>query len=214
VKPLMERYVEAVRAGPHGLFSRNDLERLDLHAADGAAGAPILAGLGVASFVDIGSGGGVPGIPLAIELEGAEAHLVESQGWKAEFLRTCAHALDLDSRVSVHGVRAEEAVAEIGRETLDAGVCRAVADPRITCEYLSPLVRIGGHVALWATREQAAQHVPQVPAELLGLAPQPRLVPVSSPLRSEGILILWEKVAACTEKAPRRPGVAQRRPLR
>ncbi|MCW2960217.1 MAG: rRNA methyltransferase [Thermoleophilia bacterium] len=214
MKPLLDRYVAEVRSGPNGLFSRGDLERLELHAADGAAGAPILSGLGVASLVDIGSGGGVPGIPLAIEMPDAQVHLVESQQWKAEFLLTCARALDLESRVTVHGVRAEEAVAAIGRETLDAGVCRAVADPRITCEYLAPLVRVGGHLALWATREQAAEHVPLVPTELLGLAAEPELVPAPSELRSSGILIVWAKVAPCVEKVPRRPGVAQRKQLR
>jgi 16S rRNA (guanine527-N7)-methyltransferase len=213
VKPLLQRYVDEVRSGPHGLFSRGDLERLDQHAADGAAGAPVLAGLGVQSLVD-GSGGGVPGIPLAIELPECTVHLVESQRWKADFLRTCAHALDLDSRVRVHPLRAEEAVAELGREQVDAGVCRAVADPRITCEYLAPLVRVGGHIALWATEEQAATHAPSVPTELLGLAAEPELVPIPSPLRANGILIVWAKVASCTERVPRRTGVAQRKPLR
>jgi 16S rRNA (guanine527-N7)-methyltransferase len=99
VKPAHEQYIELVRSGPNGLFSRGDLDRLEAHVADGIVGAPLLLELGARSIVDVGSGGGVPGVPLAIELPDAELHLVESQRWKAEFLYACACALDLESRL-------------------------------------------------------------------------------------------------------------------
>ena len=213
MKPLLASYVAAVRNGPHGLFSRGDLERLEEHALDGATGAPVLAERGVRSFVDIGSGGGVPGLPLAAELPDVVAHLVESQGWKCDFLRSCAHDLGLDSNVKVHHARAEEAVDEIGRETLDAGVARAVAAPTVVAEYLSPFVRVGGLLLLWSTTTQAAELDPAVGQRRLGLG-TPEVIPVASPLRDSAVFIAWPKVAECDTTIPRRTGVAARKPLR
>lgn len=80
MKHLHQTFVTCVQEGPNGLFSRNDLARLDEHVADGISGASAIAALNPSSIIDIGSGGGVPGIPLAIELEDVEVHLVESQG--------------------------------------------------------------------------------------------------------------------------------------
>lgn len=212
MKQQHQAYIELVRSGPNGLFSKGDLARLGAHVKDGIVGAELLASLGASSVVDAGSGGGVPGIPLAIELEGAVFHLVESQRWKAEFLLTCAHVLDLDSRVKVHAVRAEEAPAMLGRELLDAGTARALAAPLVVAEYLAPLVRVGGHLVLWSTREQAA--APTVTAnEVLGLG-EPTLHDAPSPLRDGGLLIEWPRIAPCSERVPRRVGVAARKPLR
>lgn len=207
-----ERYVELIRSGPKGLFSAGDLSRLEAHVEDGVVGAPLLAQLGARSIVDVGSGGGVPGIPLALELDDAELHLVESQHWKAQFLLACACALDLESRVKVHPVRAEEAPADLGRELLDAGTARALARPIVVAEYLAPLVRVGGHLVLWTTREQAAD--PTVAAnEILGLG-EPQAHPAASALRDDGILLVWPRIAPCSERIPRRVGVAARKPLR
>ena len=212
MKHLHDRYVEQVVAGPSGLFSRSDLQRLDDHVADGRSGAPLLSSLAATSIVDIGSGGGIPGFPIAIELPAATVHLVESQRWKAEFLLTCARALDLESRVRVHPDRVEEVVAAIGRESMDAGIARALAAPLVVAEYLSPLVRVGGNLVLWTTATQADD--PLVAAnEILGLG-EPILHDAPSPLRSDGALLQWPKVAPCADRIPRRTGVAARRPLR
>jgi 16S rRNA (guanine527-N7)-methyltransferase len=212
VKRQHEQYIELVRSGPNGLFSRGDLDRLAAHVQDGIVGAPLLQRLGATTIVDVGSGGGIPGIPIAVELEAAQVHLVESQHWKAEFLLACARALDLDSRVSIHPIRAEEAPAAIGREQLDAGTARALAQPLVVAEYLAPLVRVGGHLVLWSTATQAAD--PTVAAnELLGLG-DPTLHDAPSPLRADGVLIEWPRIAACSNRVPRRVGVAARRPLR
>jgi 16S rRNA (guanine527-N7)-methyltransferase len=212
VKHLHEQYIELVRHGPGGLFSRGDLSRLEAHVADGIAGAAVLAELEARSIVDVGSGGGVPGLQLAIELPDAQVHLVESQQWKAEFLHACARALELESRLTVHPLRAEEAPGQLGREALDAGTARALAAPLVVAEYLSPLVRVGGHLVLWSTATQAAD--PLVAAnDLLGLG-DPELRPCPTELRADGVLIVWPKVAPATERIPRRVGVAARRPLR
>lgn len=212
MKQLHEQYITLVRSGPSGLFSRGDMQRLDAHVADGIAGCALLASLAPRTLVDIGSGGGIPGIPVAIELESTQVHLVESQHWKASFLRTCAGALALESRLSVHACRAEEAPAALGRELIDVGTARALAAPLVVAEYLAPLIRVGGHLVLWSTNEQAA--APGVAAhELLGLG-EPRVEACASPLRRDGVLIVWPRIAPCTDRVPRRTGVAARKPLR
>lgn len=212
MKPTHERYVELVRSGPSGLFSRGDLARLDAHVADGAVGAALLRSCGAASVVDIGSGGGIPGLPLALEIDDLSVELVESQAWKAEFLRTCVRALDLESRVTVHAIRAEETPAALGRERFDAGTARALAQPIVVAEYLAPLVAVGGQLLLWTTAAHAA--LPQVAAcAELGLG-DPTAHPAPSPLRDGGVLLAWPKVAPCSDRFPRRVGVAAKRPLR
>lgn len=212
MEPLHGQYIELVRSGPNGLFSRRDLDRLPAHVADGVAGSELLTELGATSVIDIGSGGGVPGIQLAIELPTAAVHLVESQQWKAEFLRACAHALDLESRVKVHPLRAEEAPGVVGRELLDTGTARALAAPLVVAEYLSPLIRVGGHLVLWSTTPQAADAT-VAPNEILGLG-TPRIVERPTELRDDGVRIVWPKIAPCADRVPRRVGVAARRLLR
>jgi 16S rRNA (guanine527-N7)-methyltransferase len=212
VKPLHERYIELIRSGPNGLFSRGDLDRLAEHVQDGIAGAAILERLGASSIVDIGSGGGVPGIPLAIELPHASVCLVESQGWKAEFLLSCARALDHESRLTVCAERAEASPGVLGRELYDAGTARALAAPIVVAEYLAPLVRVGGNLVLWSTAEQASDPL-VAPRADLGLG-SPSVEQLPTPLRADGALIVWPKVAPCDERYPRRVGVAAKRPLR
>lgn len=213
MKPELAHYVELVRSGPHGLFSRGDLERLDAHALDGASGAALLRSLEARTIIDVGSGGGVPGIPIALEIPDAHVHLVESQGWKADFLLTCARALDLESRVMVHPLRVEEAVDEIGRETLDAGIARAVARPEVVAEYLAPLVRVGGHLVLWTTRAHAETPISDAACQRLGLGAA-TIHDVDTPLREHAVLLQLDRVAPCDAKVPRRAGVAVRKPLR
>ena len=103
-------------------------------------------------------------------------------------------------------------MAALGREQLDAGTARALAAPLVVAEYLSPLIRVGGHLVLWATTAQA-----QDPAvannDILGLA-EPTVVAAPTALRDDGVRIVWPKVAPCAERVPRRVGVAARRPLR
>lgn len=64
---------------------------------------------------------------------------------------------------------------------------------------------------LWSTTEQAGDAMVAA-TEQLGLG-APEILPTPSPLRSDGVLIAWPKVAPCAERFPRRTGVAARRPL-
>ena len=208
---LLQAYARQVTRGPHGLLSTNDLARIDDHVCDALTGLEELAG--ALSIVDVGTGGGLPGIPLALAIPESQVHLVESVGWKTTFLAECVTALHIAARVAVHTARAEDIVGEIGRETLDAAVARAVATPAVIAEYLTPFVRVGGKLLAWSTTTLAADIRELGSLDQLGLD-TPRVVSASSPLRADGVLIAWDKVAPAAERFPRRAGVAKRKPLR
>lgn len=93
---------------------------------------------------DVGSGGGLPGIPLKIALPGLRMTLVESDQKKAAFLRDAVEALEL-ANVTVEARRAEE----LGRDPqhragYDVVVTRAAAKAPVAAEYCMPLLRVGG----------------------------------------------------------------------
>lgn len=210
----LRHYVKCVQNGPNGLFSRGDLDRLEAHAEDGASGADLIEQLNASTIVDVGAGGGVPGIPLALMIPELRVHLVESQRWKCEFLAECAGALEISDRVFAHPLRAEEAPSELGRETLDLGIARALAKPAVVAEYLSPLIRVGGHIMLWTTYEQLESFpIPDIALEKLGLGAL-RIEPSKTPLRDQACFGVYEKASPCATNIPRRVGVAVRKPLK
>jgi 16S rRNA (guanine527-N7)-methyltransferase len=143
--------------------------------------------------VDVGSGGGAPGIPLAFALPEREFILLEAQERKCAFLREHAPA---NSRV-VWG-RAEE------QDTDWAGVAlaKALAQPPVAAEWCLPLVRPGGAVVLWVGPSADAGAVAKVAEKVAAkLAESP-----------PGFLIL-RKLGPTPEGFPRRVGVAKKRPL-
>jgi 16S rRNA (guanine527-N7)-methyltransferase len=143
--------------------------------------------------VDVGSGGGAPGIPLAVSLPEQEFVLLEARERKCVFLRAHAPA---NARV-VRG-RAEE-------QELDWAGCalaKALAPPPVAAEWCLPLVRPGGAVALWVGPSAEAGPVATVAQRLaaeLEAAPH-------------GFLVL-RKLGLTPAGFPRRPGVAKKRPL-
>jgi 16S rRNA (guanine527-N7)-methyltransferase len=102
-----------------------------------------------AAIVDIGSGGGVPGIPLAIVLPGVRFSLLEATTKKAHFLTQVAAKLDLGN-VEVLNDRAEQAAAEgsIHRARFDAVVARAVGPLRVVAELAVPFGKVGALILL------------------------------------------------------------------
>lgn len=110
-----------------------------LHLLDSLALLP-LAGPLSGEGVDVGTGAGFPGVPLAIALPGTRITLLDSLGKRVDFLREACGALGLDNTACVHA-RAEE----FGRrEAFDFAVSRAVASLPVLCELSLPLVKVGG----------------------------------------------------------------------
>ncbi len=128
------------------------------HVLDSLAAVPLLRAAGVSSLLDIGSGGGYPGIPLAIALPARRALLVESVGKKARFLATAVDALGLRGRAAVAATRAETLAADPHhRERWPAVTARAVAPLPELVELAFPLLVPGGILVAWKRSELTSE---------------------------------------------------------
>jgi len=168
------------------------------------------------SLADVGSGGGLPGIPLKIMKPDLATTLVESTGKKARFLRYAVDSLSLEN-VEVANVRVEE----LGREQAHRGAydivtSRAVARLSVIAEYGVPLLENGGRVVAMKGRlEQEELAEGSRAADALGAQVEefvevPMLPAVGEKERKLAIL---EKNRETPAQYPRRSGVAARRPL-
>lgn len=157
-----------------------------------------------ARVVDVGAGGGVPGIPMAVLRADLEVTLVESDRRKAGFLTHAAGVLGLGN-VRVLAERAEELGRRQGvRAGFDVAVSRALAAPAVMCELCLPLVRAGGVVvALVGDARAAARECARAAALCGGGEPQ---------AAAAGVLLVT-KERATPDAYPRRAGVPVRRPL-
>jgi 16S rRNA (guanine527-N7)-methyltransferase len=143
--------------------------------------------------VDVGSGGGAPGIPLAYALPEQEFVLVESQERKCAFLREHAPP---NARV-VRGRAEEQQVDWAG-----CAVAKALAAPPVAAEWCLPLVRPGGAVVLWVGPSAKPGPVAKVADHLAA----------ELEASSNGFFVL-RKLGPTPEGFPRRPGIAKKRPL-
>jgi len=162
-------------------------------------------------LVDVGSGGGLPGLPLKIARTGLSVTLVEADQAKAAFLvRACA-ALGLRD-VEVLARRAEEVGQDpVYRESFDVAVARALAPMPVLAELCLPLVRVGGRLLAQKTDGEdvdAAQRA----IDTLGGAMRSVLA-APSPVRRAGTIVIVDKTRPTPAAYPRRPGVPARKPL-
>src|SRR5579884_2294056 len=199
----------AVRS-PAEIERRHLLESLALARLLEAHGALLEGG----DLVDVGSGGGLPGIPLAIVRPGLRVTLLEATGKKAAFLEAAARDLRL-TNIAVLTARAEEAGRDPAfRERFDLATARAVAPLAVLAELALPLVRPGGllaavkgsrvHEEVAAGRPAVARCGGRIDAvEPLPLTGAPALA-----------VVLVAKVSPTPADLPRRPGIPAKRPLR
>ena len=160
--PLAERY-ERWLAGPgteRGLLGPREVPRLwDRHILNSAVVAALLSP--GEHVVDVGSGAGLPGIPLALAAPTCRIVLLEPLARRAAFLTEVVADLDLGERVSVVRARAEDAVRE--RTRYDVAVARAVAPLDRLAGWCLPLLRQGGRL-LALKGERAEAEVAAAPA--------------------------------------------------
>lgn len=208
----LARLLELVSAEPLSITSVRDPARAaDVHVADSLSGLEAEPLPAASAIADLGSGGGFPGLVLAIALPAAQVTLVESARKKAAFLARAASELGL-ANARVVAARVEEWQA--GRGSQDVVTARALAPLGVLLEYAAPLLRLEGVLVAWkGGRDADEEAAGAAAAEMLGMTP-PRAVRVEPfPGAGERHLYLSSKVSSTPNRYPRRPGMARKRPL-
>ncbi len=163
--------------------------------------------------VDVGSGAGFPGLPLALARPALQVDLLEATRRKCEFLEVATRELDVANARVVNG-RAEEWAADEGRERYDVVLARAVAPLATLVEYAAPLLSPGGRLVAWkGVRDPGEEAAGERAAEEIGLQmTQIERVEPYPGSRSHN-LHLYEKSRPTPARFPRRPGAARKSPI-
>jgi 16S rRNA (guanine527-N7)-methyltransferase len=190
---VIERWLEAVVATP-GLtaLSGDDARRVLLE--DSLRAVEVVRRF-EGPVVDVGSGGGAPGIPLAHALPDREVTLLEASRRKCDFLDRWT--ADLPNLRVVCGRAEEQPVDRYG-----VAVAKALAPPPVAAEWCLPLVAPGGAVVLFVGPSAENDRVAGVAEQL-----------AAEPAESPAGLIVLRKLGPTPEGFPRRPGAARKRPL-
>lgn len=163
-------------------------------------------------LADVGSGGGVPGLPLAIARPDASIVLIESTRKKAVFLENTARTLRL-TNVSIRGDRAETVGQSKLREACDIVVARAVGAMDFLVEWCLPLVKKGGKF-LAMKGAKINEELPQAERAIRLLGGAPAIVhPVSLPGTEHHVIVEIPKTHPTPARFPRDPTQAKGRPI-
>lgn len=192
---VLDRWLEEVVSTP-GLTGIGTVDEARSVLLDDALRARPLVDATGGPVVDVGSGGGSPGLPLAVVLPERRFTLLEAERRKAEALVRLARDLP---NVEVVWGRAEAQDVD----TYGVALAKALARPPVAAELTLPLVRPGGIAVLWVGATADRAHVGRVAARL------------SAEVEGDDAgLIVLRKLASTPEGFPRRPGMAKKRPLR
>ncbi len=171
-------------------------------------GAPAL------KVVDIGTGGGFPGLPVALVFGPWAIALLDATRKKLTALETVCETLGL-SNVSYLPQRAEQVAHQpLHREAFDLALLRAVGPVNTCAEYALPLIRLGGQAVLyrgqWSAAEEAGLEaiLPRLGGKILEVRSQ--TTPLTQGVRHNVILT---KIDRTPDKFPRLPGIPSRSPL-
>jgi 16S rRNA (guanine527-N7)-methyltransferase len=170
------------------------VEARRVHLDESLAVVPLVERF-LGAIIDVGSGGGAPGIPVAAALAERQVVLLEANARKCQFLESVTH--DFSNVLVVRG-RAEE--QEIDR--YGVALAKALASPVTAVEWCLPLVAPGGATILFVGPTADAAAVARAAAQLGGGEPEHHL----------GFLVV-PKLRPTPAGFPRRPGIARKRPL-
>ena len=158
--------------------------------------------------VDLGSGGGMPGLVLAEAWPDVTMVLLDSNERRTAFLVQALEMLGWGDRVTVERARAEEAGRDPRlRGWADVVVARSFGPPAVTAECAAPLLRVQGRLVVSEPPEGDGSRWPEAGLAPLGMRPTGRLEQAFSRFQ------ILRQDRACPEEFPRRPGIPEKRPL-
>jgi len=191
---FLERWLGEVIASP-GATGVKDVAEARRVLVDDALRAAPMVDRESGPVIDVGSGGGTPGIPLATVLSDRPFTLLEAERRKCDFLERVSAGLP---NVTVVWGRAEEQQPD----AYGVALAKALARPPVAAELCLPLVRPGGVAIVWVGQNADTRPVAIVARTLASSLEDDR----------DGLLVL-RKLAPTPAGYPRRPGMAKKRPL-
>jgi 16S rRNA (guanine527-N7)-methyltransferase len=209
---VLERaYADAIRLG---FLGPREQERLwERHLDDAFGLTTIRRPKPEERWADLGSGAGLPGLPLAVAHRSTTFVLIDSQLRRLDWVQETAAELRL-TNVSVVHARLEDYGHGPGRESFDVATARALGPLPVVAELGIPLLTVGGQLLIPRGQpdpdelEQAAAACEQLGARVDGVIPNP-----NSPIDRVGFVVIMAKIAATSPRFPRRSGVPARTPL-
>jgi 16S rRNA (guanine527-N7)-methyltransferase len=210
-KILEDAYAEAVRLG---FLGPKELERLwERHLDDAFALAGIRLPQPGERWADLGSGAGLPGLPLALAHRATSFTLIDAQQRRLAWAASAAAKLRLTNLTVVHA-RLEDYARGPARESFDVATARALGTLPVVAELGLPLLKVGGQLLVPRGQpgddelERLVEACNQLGGRLDGVIPNP-----SSPIDRVGFVVIMAKIAATSPRFPRRSGVPARTPL-
>ncbi|MBQ8200577.1 MAG: 16S rRNA (guanine(527)-N(7))-methyltransferase RsmG [Clostridia bacterium] len=193
----------------------DEAEMIDRHYVDSLSALAIPGLIPAAgTLIDVGTGAGFPGLPLALACPNLRVTLMDAQQKRLNFLRAVIDELDVRNVTLVHARAEDGAQFPQHREKYDVAVARAVASLAVLSEYLLPYVRVGGKAVCWkgpALAEELQQG--RRAAFLLGgRVEEP--ISVTFPGREwQHMLLPVSKTAKTARQYPRKAGTPSKSPL-
>lgn len=193
----------------------DEAEMIDKHYVDSLS-ALAVPGLipQTGSLIDVGTGAGFPGLPLALACPNLQVTLMDAQQKRLNFLQTVIEDLDVRNVTLVHARAEDGAQFPNHREKYDLAVARAVASLAVLSEYLLPYVRVGGKALCWKGPALADEFEQGRKAAFLVGGKAEEAIPCAIPGRDWQHQILpLRKVTHTAKTYPRKAGTPSKKPL-
>ncbi|HET6495803.1 MAG TPA: 16S rRNA (guanine(527)-N(7))-methyltransferase RsmG [Thermoleophilia bacterium] len=216
----LARYVDLVlhwrESNITALRNREDILRVLIGDSLALLDVPELQQLAGDSWVDLGAGAGLPGVPLCVALPSMHLTLLESAAKKCAFLEAAVQATGVAERALVVRARSETYAArgQLGREAFAVVLARAVAPLPVLVELAAPLLRMHGVLVASKTHRAMGEEgaAGAAAAARCGLAVGSVVALPRSPL-DDAVGVVYEKIGPTPQRLPRREGLAAKRPL-
>ena len=211
VEVIEGAYAEAVQLG---FLGPREQERLwERHLDDAFGLAAIRRPKPGERWADLGSGAGLPGLPLAVAHPATSFTLIDAHRRRLDWIEDTATRLHLNNITVVHA-RLEDYGRGAARESFDVATARALGSLPVVAELGLPLVAVGGQLLVPRGQpesdelEQAASACEQLGGRIYDVIPN-----LSSPIDRIGFVVIMAKIAATSPRFPRRSGMPARTPL-